>query len=183
MAFLDKDLSLLRRLANRLGYHPTQHAVVQCRRSGFKYSQQVACSDIVSKWLVCIRSTAFRAQLASPETSSVTRLANGSRHFMPWHLQLICWVQVSALLPVYSHTNLNLLGLLAYRIWKIERTVANTRTTRMTTTSILRVIMDAAIVYSIALLCTLIGSVCSNNGSLVMIDVVIIPITFIIEKY
>jgi hypothetical protein len=53
----------------------------------------------------------------------------------------------------------------------------------MTTTSILRVIMDAAIVYSIALLCTLIGSVCSNNVSLVMIDVVIIPITFIIEKY
>jgi hypothetical protein len=46
---LDKDLSLLYRLANRLGYHPTQYAVVQCRRLGFTYTQQVACSDIVSK--------------------------------------------------------------------------------------------------------------------------------------
>ncbi|KAG1879635.1 hypothetical protein C8R48DRAFT_237377 [Suillus tomentosus] len=40
--------------------------------------------------------------------------------------------------------------------------------------------MDAAILYSIALLCTLIGVVCSNNGSLVMIDMLtsIISITF-----
>ncbi|KAG2751868.1 hypothetical protein P692DRAFT_20799754 [Suillus brevipes Sb2] len=87
---------------------------------------------------------------------------------------------ISAFYALTLATNLLSSGLLAYRIWKIERTVANTRTTKMTTTSILRVIMDAAIVYSIALLCTLIGSVCSNNGSLVMIDVLmpIISIAF-----
>ncbi|KAG2141104.1 hypothetical protein DEU56DRAFT_283853 [Suillus clintonianus] len=53
-------------------------------------------------------------------------------------------------------------GLLAYRIWKIERNVAN------------------SLLYSIALLCTLIGSIRSNNGALVMIDILppIISIAF-----
>ncbi|KAG1753195.1 hypothetical protein EDB19DRAFT_815573 [Suillus lakei] len=87
---------------------------------------------------------------------------------------------ISAFYALTLATNLLSSGFLAYRIWKIERSVANSRTTKITTTSILRVVMDAAILYSIALLCTLIGSVCSNNGSLVMIDVLtpIISIAF-----
>ncbi|KAG2144677.1 uncharacterized protein EDB93DRAFT_1241237 [Suillus bovinus] len=77
-------------------------------------------------------------------------------------------------------TNLLSSGLLAYRIWKIERNIASSRAMKITTTSILRVVMDAAILYSIALLCTLIGLVCSNNGTLVMLNVLtpIISITF-----
>ncbi|KAG1742638.1 uncharacterized protein EDB91DRAFT_1051674 [Suillus paluster] len=77
-------------------------------------------------------------------------------------------------------TNLLSSGLLAYRIWKIERNVSTTRATKATTTSILRVIMDAAILYSIALLSVLIGSLCSNNGAFIVIDMLtpIISIAF-----
>ncbi|KAG1831967.1 hypothetical protein DFJ58DRAFT_750415 [Suillus subalutaceus] len=87
---------------------------------------------------------------------------------------------ISAFSGLTIATNLLGSGLLAYRIWKIERNVTNSHTTKTTTTSILRVVMDAAILYSIALLCTLILMVCSNNGSLVMIDMLtpIISITF-----
>jgi len=73
-------------------------------------------------------------------------------------------------------------GLLAYRVWIIERNVTNSRTLKITTTSILRVVMDAAILYSMALICTLITLVCSNNGSLVVINMVIPPITYIREN-
>ncbi|KAG1879637.1 hypothetical protein C8R48DRAFT_589240 [Suillus tomentosus] len=77
-------------------------------------------------------------------------------------------------------TNLLSSGLLAYRIWKIERDVANSSATKITTTGILRVVMDAAGLYSIALLCTLIGVACSKNGTLFMLDMLtpIISITF-----
>ncbi|KAG1799038.1 uncharacterized protein HD556DRAFT_1460800 [Suillus plorans] len=106
-----------------------------------------------------------------------------------WHASIISgnvfgllvihnWISVFYALTLA--TNLLSSGLLAYRIWKIEHNVTSSRTTKITTTSILRVVMDAAILYSIALLCTLIGVVCSNNGSLVMIDMLtsIISITF-----
>ncbi|KAG1805522.1 uncharacterized protein BJ212DRAFT_1580734 [Suillus subaureus] len=88
------------------------------------------------------------------------------------------WIAAFSVLTIV--TNLLSSGLLAYRIWKIERSVTNSRTTKITTTSILRVLMDAAILYSMALLCTLVAMVCSNDGSLVMIDVLtpIISITF-----
>ncbi|KAG2143444.1 uncharacterized protein EDB93DRAFT_1156269, partial [Suillus bovinus] len=76
--------------------------------------------------------------------------------------------------------NLSSSGLLAYRIWKIERSVSATRTTKVMTTSITRVIMDAAILYTIALLSTIVGSLCSGTGPFVVIDMItpIISITF-----
>ncbi|KAG2144678.1 uncharacterized protein EDB93DRAFT_530025 [Suillus bovinus] len=79
-------------------------------------------------------------------------------------------------------TNLLSSGLLAYRIWKIERNVASIRAMKTTTTSILRVVVDTAILYSIALFCTLIVAVRSNNGSHVMINMLtpIISIIFYI---
>ncbi|KAG0706681.1 hypothetical protein DFH29DRAFT_137578 [Suillus ampliporus] len=77
-------------------------------------------------------------------------------------------------------TNLLSSGFLAYRIWKIERNVSAIRTTKITTTSILRIIMDAAILYSIVLLIALVGCLRSNNGSSVVIDMLtpIISIAF-----
>ncbi|KAG2107732.1 uncharacterized protein F5147DRAFT_201909 [Suillus discolor] len=71
-------------------------------------------------------------------------------------------------------------GLLAYRIWKIERNVSTSRTAKVMTTSITRVIMDAAMLYCVALLSTVIGSLCSGSGPFVLIDVLtpIISITF-----
>ncbi|KAG2338939.1 hypothetical protein BDR05DRAFT_892576 [Suillus weaverae] len=77
--------------------------------------------------------------------------------------------------------NLSSSGLLAYRIWKIERNVSISRaSTKVMTTSVMRVIMDAAILYTIALLSIVAGSLCSNSGPFVLIDVLtpIISITF-----
>jgi hypothetical protein len=88
------------------------------------------------------------------------------------------WISAFSALTIV--TNLLSSGLLAYRVWIIERNVTNSRTLKITTTSILRVVMDAAILYSMALICTLITLVCSNNGSLVVINMLtpIISITF-----
>ncbi|KAG1805524.1 uncharacterized protein BJ212DRAFT_1391296 [Suillus subaureus] len=88
------------------------------------------------------------------------------------------WISAFAGLTIAN--NLLSSGLLAYRIWEIECNVAKSRTTKITTTSILRVLMDAAVLYSIALLCTLITLVCSNAGPLVMIELLtpIISIVF-----
>ncbi|KAG1865982.1 hypothetical protein F4604DRAFT_983460 [Suillus subluteus] len=76
--------------------------------------------------------------------------------------------------------NLSSSGLLAYRIWKIERNVSSSRTSKVMTTSIMRVIMDSAILYTIALLATVAGSLCSGSGPFVLIDTLtpIISITF-----
>lgn len=71
-------------------------------------------------------------------------------------------------------------GLLAYRIWKIERNVSTSRATKVMTTSIMRVVMDSAILYTIALLATVTGSLCSGSGPFVLIDMLtpIISIAF-----
>ncbi|KAG2029202.1 hypothetical protein BDR03DRAFT_1018752 [Suillus americanus] len=87
---------------------------------------------------------------------------------------------ISAFYALTLATNLLSSGFLAFRIWKTERNVSTVRAMKVTTTSILRVVIDAAILYSIALLCALISSVCSNNGAFVMIGILtpIISIVF-----
>ncbi|KAG2355100.1 hypothetical protein BDR07DRAFT_564123 [Suillus spraguei] len=76
--------------------------------------------------------------------------------------------------------NLSSSGLLAYRIWKIERNASASRTTKVMTTSIIRVIMDSAVLYTVVLLSTLAGSLCSGSGPFILIDMLtpIISITF-----
>jgi hypothetical protein len=70
-------------------------------------------------------------------------------------------------------------GLLVYRIWKIERNVANSRA-KVMTTSVIRVVMDSAVLYTLALLITIMGSFCSGSGPFVLIDMLtpVISITF-----
>ncbi|KAG1805442.1 uncharacterized protein BJ212DRAFT_866514 [Suillus subaureus] len=78
-------------------------------------------------------------------------------------------------------TNVLSSGLLAYRIWAIERNVATIRaSTKGTMMPIVRVLVDAAVLYSVALFITLICFLCSNNGEYVMVDMVmpIISIAF-----
>ncbi|KAG1844552.1 hypothetical protein C8R48DRAFT_735378 [Suillus tomentosus] len=70
-------------------------------------------------------------------------------------------------------TNLISSGLLAYRIWKIECNVSALRTSKRTLTPILRVLVDAAILYSVVLFPTLVCFVCSNNGQYVMLDMLV----------
>jgi len=84
-----------------------------------------------------------------------------------------------------SHTHLNIIfpGLLAYRIWMVDRNVSSIRATNGTTMSILRVLVDAALLYSAVLFTTLICFVYSNNGQYIMLDMVIPPLTSVIEHY
>lgn len=74
-------------------------------------------------------------------------------------------------------------GLLAYRIWTIERNVSGTRVTKSPTMHILRVLMDAAILYSVALFIALVCFLLSNAGELVMLYMVISPLIPVVEHY
>ncbi|KAG2111464.1 hypothetical protein DEU56DRAFT_935978 [Suillus clintonianus] len=77
-------------------------------------------------------------------------------------------------------TNLLTSGLLAYRIWMIERNVYKARATIGPMMPIVRMLVDAAVLYSVVLFSLLICFVCSNNGESVLTDLVvpIISITF-----
>ncbi|KAG1905143.1 uncharacterized protein F5891DRAFT_726143 [Suillus fuscotomentosus] len=86
---------------------------------------------------------------------------------------------ITAFISFTMATNLLSSGLLAYRVWTIERKVSATRATK-NNIPILRVFVDAAILYSAAVCSSLISFVCSSSGMYVMADLVIpiIPIAF-----
>jgi hypothetical protein len=66
-------------------------------------------------------------------------------------------------------------GLLAYRIWTIERRVSAVRATMDgTLMPIVRIFVDAAIMYSTVLFVMLVCFLCSNNAQYVILDTVII---------
>ncbi|KAG1722346.1 hypothetical protein EDB19DRAFT_464652 [Suillus lakei] len=77
-------------------------------------------------------------------------------------------------------TNLMGSGLLAYRIWIIERNVSAVCTTKGPMMPILRVLVDAAVLYSVVLLATLICFVYSSNAQYILLDMLmpIISIAF-----
>ncbi|KAG2133336.1 hypothetical protein DEU56DRAFT_913944 [Suillus clintonianus] len=74
-------------------------------------------------------------------------------------------------------TNLFSSGLLAYRIWMIERKVSKIRTTKGKK-PLLRVLVDSALLYTVSLFPSLICSALSNNGDRIMFDVgdLVVPI-------
>ncbi|KAG2743598.1 hypothetical protein P692DRAFT_20838267 [Suillus brevipes Sb2] len=77
-------------------------------------------------------------------------------------------------------TNLLSSGLLAYRIWTIERAVSIVRASKSNVMPIMRVLVDAAILYSVVLFIALVCFVCLNNGETVVVDMAmpIMSITF-----
>ncbi|KAG1718443.1 hypothetical protein EDB19DRAFT_1984103 [Suillus lakei] len=77
-------------------------------------------------------------------------------------------------------TNLMSSGLLAYHIWMMEHNVSAIRATKSTMMPILHVLMDAAILYSVVLLTTLICFARSSNAHFIMLDTVmpVISIAF-----
>ncbi|KAG2159556.1 uncharacterized protein EDB93DRAFT_1218323 [Suillus bovinus] len=77
-------------------------------------------------------------------------------------------------------TNLLSSGLLAYRVWMIERDVSPGRARKNNMMPIVRVLVDSAVLYSVALLTALITYARSNNGQLVIHEMVtpIISIAF-----
>ncbi|KAG2137749.1 hypothetical protein BD769DRAFT_285418 [Suillus cothurnatus] len=87
---------------------------------------------------------------------------------------------IPALFVLTLSTNLISSGLLVYRIWSIERRVARKRVTNGPMMPIVHVLIDAAIMYSAALLTILICFVCANNAQYIMLDMImpIISIAF-----
>ncbi|KAG2138790.1 hypothetical protein BD769DRAFT_227941 [Suillus cothurnatus] len=88
---------------------------------------------------------------------------------------------VAALYALTLLTNLITSGLLAYRIWAIERRVSAMRATMQgTLMPIVRIFVDAAIMYSTVLFVMLVCFLCSNNAQYVILDTIIpiIPIAF-----
>ncbi|KIK48574.1 hypothetical protein CY34DRAFT_798080 [Suillus luteus UH-Slu-Lm8-n1] len=80
---------------------------------------------------------------------------------------------VTAFFSLTIATNLLSSGLLAYRIWVIEHDVSTIRAKKDTMMPIVRVLMDSAILYSVALLTALICYVCSNDGEVTIADMIV----------
>ncbi|KAG1850797.1 hypothetical protein DFJ58DRAFT_746360 [Suillus subalutaceus] len=88
---------------------------------------------------------------------------------------------ITAFYAMTLASNLWASGFLAYRIWRMERNVSAIRATkRGSMMPIVRVLADAAILYSVTLLSTLVCFVVENNGQYVMLDMImpIISIAF-----
>lgn len=62
----------------------------------------------------------------------------------------------------------------------IERKVSTVSTKKNTTMPIVRVLVDSAVLYSVALLTALISYACSNNGGILMVDMVILSLISVI---
>ncbi|KAG1836893.1 hypothetical protein DFJ58DRAFT_864143 [Suillus subalutaceus] len=82
--------------------------------------------------------------------------------------ELAQWVMAFLVLTIA--TNLLSSGLLAYRIWMIERSVFIVRTTKSTLMPILRVLVDSAVLYSAVLFPALICFMLSNTGEVVVLN-------------
>lgn len=87
---------------------------------------------------------------------------------------------VTAFFSLTIATNLLSSGLLVYRIWSIESNTSAARATKGTMMPIVRVLVDTAVLYSVVLFIALICFVLSNNGEVVMLDMVmpIVSIAF-----
>ncbi|KAG1725528.1 hypothetical protein EDB19DRAFT_1915044 [Suillus lakei] len=87
---------------------------------------------------------------------------------------------VTAFFALTIATNLSSSGLLVYRIWSIERNASAARATKGTMMPLMRVLMDTAVLYSVVLFTALICFICSNNGEVVVLDMVmpIVSIAF-----
>ncbi|EPQ51068.1 hypothetical protein GLOTRDRAFT_123329 [Gloeophyllum trabeum ATCC 11539] len=88
-------------------------------------------------------------------------------------------VWVSAFWGTTLATNLTATMMLAYRIWRVDRSVAEMRRAS-SLKGVLRVVLDAGALYSITLLSALIPFICKSNGQYVVLDMItpIISIAF-----
>ncbi|KAG2340514.1 hypothetical protein BDR05DRAFT_937670 [Suillus weaverae] len=87
---------------------------------------------------------------------------------------------ITAFYAMTLASNLLASGFLAYRIWMMERNVSSIRATKSSMMPIVRVLADAAILYSVTLLSALVCFVEANNGQYVILDMImpIISIAF-----
>lgn len=64
-------------------------------------------------------------------------------------------------------------GLLAYRVWMIECSVSTIRATKNSMMPIVRILVDATVLYSLALFIRLMCFICNNNGEEILVDMVV----------
>ncbi|KAH7886568.1 hypothetical protein F5I97DRAFT_1936249 [Phlebopus sp. FC_14] len=131
-----------------------------------------------SPWIVVLPIMGWCAVAASAVGSvySVSQAtANANNIFVKETGQWITSFYASTLA-----TNVLSSSLLAFRIWWIDRKVTAVRASQSKTMPILRVLLDAALLYSMSLFAALMCFVFSNNGQYVVLDLImpIIPITF-----
>ncbi|KAG2104366.1 uncharacterized protein F5147DRAFT_579959 [Suillus discolor] len=88
------------------------------------------------------------------------------------------WITIFYAMSLAS--NLLTSGFLAYRIWRMERNISAFRTSNNSMMPIVRVLADAAILYSVTLLSALVCFAEANNGQYVVLDMTmpIISIAF-----
>ncbi len=82
--------------------------------------------------------------------------ATGEQHFLSLHLFVIT----------------DLLGLLGYRIWSIDRKIVSHRHGKSNLTAPLQIIIDAGILYSVSLLVAIGCYAAKTNGLFVVLDMV-----------
>ncbi|KAH7924281.1 hypothetical protein BV22DRAFT_518142 [Leucogyrophana mollusca] len=87
---------------------------------------------------------------------------------------------ITAFLAATLFTNIFSTSLLAYRIWAVGRQVSNLQSRKSVLSPVLRIILDAGVLYSISLLAALLCFVAKNRGHYVLLDMImpIISITF-----
>ncbi|KAG1847096.1 hypothetical protein C8R48DRAFT_615909 [Suillus tomentosus] len=87
---------------------------------------------------------------------------------------------ITAFYTMSLASNLLASGCLAYRIWRMERNVSAIRTSNKSMMPIVRVLADAAILYSVTILTGLVCFVEANNGQYIILDMTmpIISIAF-----
>ncbi|KAG0705568.1 hypothetical protein DFH29DRAFT_905986 [Suillus ampliporus] len=87
---------------------------------------------------------------------------------------------ITSFLVATLFTNIVSTSLLAYRIWSIGRRVANVTSGTGVLRPILRIILDAGVLYSLSLLAALVCFIAKNHGHYILLDMImpIISITF-----
>jgi hypothetical protein len=74
-------------------------------------------------------------------------------------------------------------GLLVYRVWKLERRVSKVRASKSTVMAIVRVLVDAVVLYSVMLFAFLFCFITENSGESILSDIVIPPFTSFMKQH
>ncbi|KAG1818856.1 hypothetical protein EV424DRAFT_1404987 [Suillus variegatus] len=131
-----------------------------------------------SVWVIILPSMLW-CSVAVTGVTAVYSVSQSSSSTSVFAQDLAMWIMGFLISTIAANASSS--GLMAYRIWTIERNIARIRASpNGTMMPILHVLMDAAVLYSVALFTALVCYVCSNNGDVVMVDlaVPIISIAF-----
>ncbi|KAG2122953.1 uncharacterized protein EDB93DRAFT_1244343 [Suillus bovinus] len=134
-----------------------------------------------SVWVIVVPSMLWCSIVVTGVASNYTFSqikSDSSQIYQNERVVLVHWVNAFYISTIA--TNLLSSALLAYRIWNIERAVSGVRVGKNNMMPIARLLVDSAVLYSVALLIALITNALSNDGQLVIQEMLtpIISITF-----